>query len=405
MPYRDEKAIVRARESTDPRELTALAASRSWRVVEEVAKNPACPADVVVSLAENWSHNVRAAVAATMPVLGAWEAKFAGDADVWVRRSLAKNAALSAAGVNLLLADANPAVRKSLAWRGDLTEDVLRRLIGDRDADVRTALVKNKATPDWVVTALATDREFAVRQAVAYSGRLTDEGIATLVAADPSMMVPLSRLKEHSYSDTTLKLFCTSQDHWVRCNVVDRKDCPPDVLDVLAKDPDREVRGRVAAHTNTREATLVELALGQADSVLSRVLNRSGGVDLLVGHADPAVRMKVLRLLAAHDPRCAPLAVDEDSKVRAAFALAGATEDALTRMVSDPEQRVRAAVAKRTRSRDTLAALAGDADWAVRRNVAANPACPPDLLGELSEDSHLRVRKAAADTFLAAFNR
>ena len=354
MSSRSEQAIVRAQESTDPRELTALASARAWRVVVEVAKNPACPGEVVESLAEHWSYGVRAAVAATMPVLGVWEARFARDAEAWVRRSLTKNPALSPATVDVLLADSNPGVRKSLAWRTDLTDDALRALVADRDADVRSALVKNRSTPDWVVTALAADGAFTVRQAVAYSGRLTDDGIADLVAADPAAMVALSRRKDHPYSDAILKLFCTSQDHWVRCNVVDRPDCPPDVLDVLARDTDREVRGRVAAHANTREVTLVELALGQADSVLSQVLNRRGGVDLLVKNSDPAVRRKVLRLIPAHDPRVAALATDPDPKVRAEFADREATEEVLAQMVGDPEKRVRATVGRRTRAQDTL---------------------------------------------------
>lgn len=376
-----ESALVAlAAAEADPAALAESARHASYKVRAAVAANPATSRETLLALATDDSFMVRASVATHLSPLGEWEPRFSTDME--------------------------PMVRRALVQRTDLAETTYRQRVRDVDLTVRKNLVKNPALPQEALRVMLGDDDYSIRAAAVATGRITAQDITWLVERDVYVAKKASQAKYAAYTAEHLLAFIAHPDKWVRCNVVDRKDCPVEVLRVLAQDTDVEVRTRVAGHANADDAILTALVLGRSEQALFAVANREdggGGREWLVSHPDVAVRLKATRCVSVTTPALHDrLLTDRDERVRAAAISGALSTDRLFGLSHDPYPLVRKAVAAATVHGPLLADLATDPDWRVRKAVAANRRTPAPVLAELGDDPVKGVREAAAKTFLAA---
>jgi len=122
-------------------------------------------------------------------------------------------------------------------------------------------------------------------------------------------------------------------------------------------------------------------------------------LELLAGDPNWTVRQRVVQNPGCPLPLLQQLARDPDRFVRRAAARHPlAPERLLAALAGDPEAWVRAGVASLRRCPQPIFQhLARDPSPAVRRRVASNPACPPPLLARLAHDPDPEVRQAAAN--------
>ncbi|MFB6581690.1 hypothetical protein ACFCYC_30530 [Streptomyces sp. NPDC056402] len=208
---------------------------------------------------------------------------------------------------------------------------------------------------DQVLALAAYARSTAVP--LAYSG--------TLTAADVDPMswpyAAIALIDEGRGHPEWPRLLAAHPDAEIRRKLASCPGLPPDVVDLLAADPDGDVVEEVARWTES--------------PVTAR----------LARHPDPRVRIAV-----AFNPTTsleAVLALAEDPELPLQWALSERTDlpQALyARLAADPNDGVRAAYARNPGvGQELIRVLAADPEIQVRRAVAEHPHVPLDLLAEL----------------------
>lgn len=253
------------------------------------------------------------------------------------RAMIAGNPGLPSDVVVLLAADPDPKVRECIAGRPDLGPAERRALAVDPDPEVRLALSTHpalteseRAEIDYEVPEGGTfgpcHQSFPPRDPVA-------------VGRDALSAHPLLRRR-------------AAAEHLL----------PPDLLALLAADPDLGVRITLAQNHPDAPAefllrSFLEYTGHQRDELLTRPHFPTAGLAAYADHEDPAVRALVAR----------------DPEVDAALA------DRLTR---DPDPSVRSILARHPRlPAGRIVELLDDEELA--RHAAANPALDPGLMEEL----------------------
>ena len=176
-----------------------------------------------------------------------------------------------------------------------------------------------------------------------------------------------------------------------RLAVAEDADVPPDVLAMLARDAEVEVRSSVARNRATPPEVLAMLA----------------------HDADVEVRSSVAGNLVTPAEVFASLASDTDEKVRRAvefgrsfFAenpsrIAGdpvTPPGVLANLACDANIEVRSSVARNSATpAEVLASLASDTEVQVRSYVAWNPITPAEALANLARDTSIQVRKSVGE--------
>lgn len=143
--------------------------------------------------------------------------------------------------------------------------------------------------------------------------------------------------------------------------VAGNHNTPPDLLEMLARDPDGYVRSAVALNQSTPARLLSELA-----------------DDEMVDFDATEERLRYIVMEAVAKNTNTP------------------SED-LIRLSESPSEDVRAAVASNPKSPiDIIKKLSRDQSWLVRLSVAKNPATEPEVLVHLAYDRITDVRAAVA---------
>ncbi|HEU5028450.1 MAG TPA: hypothetical protein VFV01_26295 [Spirillospora sp.] len=336
-------------------------------------------------------------------------ALLADDPDPDVRRSLAAlpehrlpREPLPPDVVLRLAADPHPRVRDAVLDR-DLPDGVRAALAADPDARVRRgALLTWPDPPDAIVDAALDDPDPQVRRtAVSLAARRRPEVAAPLLAAgDPDAVarVPLDPGQAAA--------FCRDGRDAVRRAVAANPSLPPDLVAVLADDPEHEVRLAVSLRPELTEEqrAAIDYRVGPEDRLRPPrwFWDRLDDLDLMRRYATSA--HTGLRRFAAYSPHLPPdlvarLAGDEDFVVRLL----------LSEKHPDPPGELLLSVALEspfiTRldrtghpnfPREGLARLA-DADDPVARILALrDPELPARDVERLSRDGEPGVRAAAA---------
>ena len=282
----------------------------------------------------------RAGVAAANPLLGAEMApvavrinlavrrttspdalaRLAGDPDIVVRQSVAKNNATPPETLALLAEGRSPYsdVRRSVANNNATPPDILTRLAEDPDPGIRRGVAGNRVTPPETVWRLASDADERVRWvANLYEGRPR-----TTRAEESKKLQALVALKDNT---------------------------PPETFARLAEDPDITVRHSVAWNNATPSDTLARLAEDKDEFVRAFVAgNNAAPPDILARlAADPEFddRRSVANNNAPPPEALARLAEDTDDRMRLHVAGNEATPpETLARLAEDPNYAVRLAV-------------------------------------------------------------
>ena len=190
VPSINDRARVAADEDSATTTLRELAADKSPKVREAVARNPSTPPDVLDALVRDAKFFVRFAVAENPSPRALGVSLGASDPDV--RGGAARRNDLSAASVQLLLDDPIHTVRERLA---DVARDpsVAAALARDPHPAVRSSIVLNPQLCAADVEMLAQDPIARVRATAAASRRLRPEAL-TGMAHDRSAEVRWSVL-------------------------------------------------------------------------------------------------------------------------------------------------------------------------------------------------------------------
>ena len=231
----------------------------------------------------------------------------------------------------------------------------------------------------------------------------------------PELLHILSREKDENIRGAVAKnpntprevLTALSGDSWeyVRSFVARNPNTPREVLTALSGDANEYVRSFVAGNPNTPPEVLAALSKDKAQNIPNIIAkNPSTPPEVLIalaGHKDEYVLRGV-----AENPNTPPEALI------ALAALAGDTEyvrlkvaanpntprEALIALAGDTDGYVRAAVAGNPNTpREVLTALSGDKDETVRYVVAQNPNTPREVLTALSGDANEYARTAVAE--------
>lgn len=234
------------RSSTPEGVLRALAASENWYTREYSVGPSHAPVDVLSSLASDASEYVRMRVAGNPSTPVEYLIRLLNDPDDTVRTSAAVNPSLPVHLAESRIADiaAIPAVD---GWvdsieLGRVSPVALTVLGAHQDVRIRSAVAACPTTPIEQLSLLAGDDEGQVRWSVAQNP-----------AAPASLRARLLR------SDMNANGGSISNSYRAR-SIASQEDCPAEVLGVLARDSDPEVRSAVIVHPATPLEVLEAMA-------------------------------------------------------------------------------------------------------------------------------------------------
>ena len=162
-----------ANPSTPPATLAQLARCDNVHIVSIVAGHPACPPDVLRTIA---------ALGVEPPDNEAETVDTSGwDDDRYRARSAAaRNPACPHDAMQKLAEDTNPLVRQSLARNTACPPDILQRLAQNPSVHVRIAIAANVSTPHQTLVELANDPDPYVRRTIAEHPLTSDEAMTQL---------------------------------------------------------------------------------------------------------------------------------------------------------------------------------------------------------------------------------
>lgn len=284
------------------------------------------------------------------------------------RSHLLMNRALSRAVIDsVLTAPVGKDDRAMIASNASLPPDVVALLAGDPDPHVRERIARHSALGPAERAALAADPDPEVRLAVSVHPALTEaeraaidytapEGDSFGFWPAPPEPRDLAAVRRNALSGhPVLRRRAASEHH-----------LPPDLVALLAADPDLAVRVSLAQnHPEAPAALLLACFLEYTGSDRADLLTRprfpTAGLAAHAGHEDPAVRA-----LAARDPEADP--------------------DLVERLTRDPDPAVRAALARHPNlPARRIAELLEDTELA--RYAAANPALDPSVMEALVDSA------------------
>ena len=182
--------------------------------------------------------------------------------DTVARKFVAGHSRTSQRVLLLLAEDADHEVRAEVAANPRCPGDLLAVLGQDRRREVRVAAADNPATPAEVLERLADDRVRKVRTFVAANRSTPTRVLDRLTLDDDSYVVAAAVSNSHTTPDVAdieqRRLFDTD-DNARAAAACWRDDTPSDLLRRLAEDPDVEMRLCAAAHPNTPTGVLERL--------------------------------------------------------------------------------------------------------------------------------------------------
>lgn len=335
-----------------------------------------CPPEIIQQLCSDKDESVRAKAAEhcsadMFDVL-------TRDKSVKIRKALASRSDLSATAAELLTRDKSDEVRTQLAARPDLTESAATTLARDKSFEIRQLVARHNRNPS-ILSILSKDPELDIRWAVLQSRRECPAEVLNLMADDESDAIRCAVAKHDNCMAETYEKLAADAQVEVRCALAGNEHCPESVLICLATDPDKKVREGVAGEYRFLSVALMYDLARDAEPEVRRWIGarRNCPVDLLRNLAADS-NLDVQRFVAANT-RC--------------------PTDLLRTFAVEPDPWIRKLVGGNSACpSDLLAMLATDGSDDVREAVARNRNCPDDLLERLRHDKVPSVFGAALRT-------
>lgn len=462
--------------------LTTLAGdSENW-VRSEVAGNPATPVGILTALASDFHNQVRSGVAANPATPVDILTMLASDSDSLVRCAVYGNVATPAAVQTSLAGDAHSEVQRCVAANPATPVGILTTLAGHHNSSVRKSVAANLATPVYILATLASDPDINVRVcAVDNPASPADQlAAAECEALQKAMLLDPRRspwwtdqLAKLKPKDADLKRACETGDvlylpdkvaekacrkkilawrllglshqfaapeelakrsrstEWVERMAVARSpNSPPNVIEILRKDPHRMVARQADATATLKAVTTTRLER------LFREMSGESAEEALVHEARKRLKRRCVSDLSFYSSRWSRCLLpgqwlgilDANAQVKLETLLPEDLKQAMARFWSNPAiavgnlegvhlpsvvmrlakhsrkpgvqlwvaTRQRAVAANPATPAATLTALAGDPDSDARVAVAANPVTPAAVLTTLAGDYDSSVRRRVA---------
>lgn len=195
-----------------------------------------------------------------------------------------------------------------------------------------------------------------------------------------------------------LKILIKSKNIDVKNGVAFNQNCPPEILIELSKDNNREIRSTVARNPNCPREILEKLSKDNDDHIRRYVVqNRNCPVNVLNELSDD--KDDNVRESVAQKKNCPPdtlnkLSKDKNVNVKVNVAYnPNCPPEILNELSDDDEEGVKLSIINRENCPpETLSILSKDIDVFIRESVARKENCPPDILNELSKDKDKSVR-------------
>lgn len=355
-----------------------------------LARNPACPANLLDQLAHDRAKAVRAVVARHRAASDATLSRLAGDAEKSVVLAVLGNPRTGPASLEVLSRSPDPLIRAGVARHPCTPIEVCERLAMDTETRVRSALAQTGNVTVELFIRLCCDADSAVAHGARFRRGMpsacryalftlpnSPEELAAVLRdwkprppRLPAAPPPLPPWKpRRSYWRESL-----TREEYDRIHRAMKADTTADELAELARDPLHQVREKVAWNTRTPPEILRQLATDPDQRVRERMgFNSSTPPDVLRRLATDAVPQ--VRQFAAYHKGCPP--------------------DVLTALAASDDSSVRCAVAGNPGTPpDTLRGQAGDA--ACHTSLARNPSVPPEVLAELWRSAKADCRELLA---------
>ena len=198
-----------------------------------------------------------------------------------------------------------------------------------------------------------------------------------------------------------IRILAEDPDRIIKSNISNKKNIPLDTLRKLAEDTDATIRINVASKQSVPQDVLIKFANDESDRVRRIVAYNENMpqevLSKLANDESPSVREKVAYNENTPQEVLSKLANDESPSVREKVALNENTpQDALTKLANDKSVDVRKLVTKNINTLEAITKLAKDTDKYVRMGIAQNANTPPNIIRELAEDSNSDVRAGVA---------
>lgn len=395
-----------------PAILEALALDPEDSVRLTVARNAKTPVDVLQSLLSDVSSNVRIAALSNEASPVNARAAAARDTEPKVRQRLAALTDTSVDVLRELTQDQEAAVRMAVAYNLDTPPELLAKLAEDPDAEVRLAVALGtgvtasggrypnyrRPAPDAVLVALSSDDDPRIRIASSGNPQLPIEALEVLANdPDPDVRGHVARVVEHGYDQP---LPWDHRSHFALDG--GPRLVPTELLARLATSAHFEIRNAVGLHPEVPASVLIGLPGNDPYRVLRRRSWSAEDWRLLASHPDPQFRGHVAHCDGVPDDVVDQLADDPDDYVRLCT-LHNRTLPAvsLRRLMDDSTIEVahEASVVFRQRSgrhHEDLGVFVDAPDPGVRAFVAQAESAQIEWLDRLAGDSDPSVRAAVA---------
>jgi len=281
--------------------IQGLSASEDWSIRQAVAWSPSTPESILTTLKEDRDDDVKAAATEERKLSVEW--RFLGD---WEKVERLQAETLSPEILTILSKSRASDVRRAVALNACTPETVLAQLSQDddksvqsgvrerqlpnawkaRDDDERIESLKEEAVPEDVLSILAQSGDWRIRQAVALSPATSASILERLFRDDDTDVQ--SAVRERNLPEDWKQL-----DSDEKVEKLNESSAAQDVLKILSKSGNWEIRRAVAANAAASEELLKELIKDEDDDVkraakksLRRMGAGSSTADTQVGEDD-----------------------------------------------------------------------------------------------------------------------
>lgn len=277
-----------------PEALLQLASSKYGDVRESVAENPNTPPEALDILSTDEDEYVTRAVAKNLNTAPATLAKLALGLNVHTVSIAVSNPNLPPSVMMQLTKSKFYNIRYALAGNPRCPPEVLAVLLNDKDEDTRHAALTNENLPMEMLIAKASklnvnsyytesaitsiisthknklpiellckfakSAQYEIKESLIDHLRPVPQEVLLILAKDKDEDIRNTIASDEDITIDVAKLLCKDRFDEVRVSLASNEKCPPEILAIMAADKDSDVLGAVMSNDNCPEEILRKLA-------------------------------------------------------------------------------------------------------------------------------------------------